>query len=212
MNSKIIKKAEVIWAYFQTFNVENPSDIIVVCCSYDLRICDYSCDLYKRSGAHTIVFSGDSGNWTRGLWDKSEAEIFRDRAIHNGMDPNSIVVENRATNIGENISYSKQFFKSDDKVTFVSKSNTLLRIKLTIPQHTDCHAYYSAPRYTFPDEVSEVIGVKGLINEMVGDINRIIEYPSLGFQKSHDLPKEVMDSYYYLIEKGFDKHLLSYHK
>lgn len=208
MNKEIINNANIIWEYFQQFNKEDNTEVIVVCCSYDLRVCDYACDLFKRSGAHTIIFSGDRGNWTRDLWSKPEAEIFKARAIENGINPINIIIEDEATNIGENISFSKKYLNIDEKVTFVSKSNTLLRIKLTLPLHINCDANFSAPKYSFPDEVSDVIGISGLINEMVGDINRIITYPSLGYQNKHHLPQEVIDSYYFLIYKGFDKHLL----
>lgn len=109
MNSKIISRAEILWNYFQTFNVEGETDIIIVCCSYDLRVCDYACDLYRRSGARVIVFSGESGNWTRGMWNKTEAEIFRDRAVELGIDPENIILESKATNLGENIRYTKEF-------------------------------------------------------------------------------------------------------
>ena len=56
--------------------------------------------------------------------------------------------------------------------------------------------------------VSNAVGVLGLIDEMVGDLHRIIEYPKKGFQKICAVPLQVIKSWEYLIEKGFDRHLL----
>lgn len=209
MNTEILNQAKILWDYFLGFCNENETDIIVVCCSYDLRICDYACRLFKKSGAKKIIFSGNSGNWTRDLWDRPEAEIFKERALQCGINESNIIIEDQATNIGENISFSKKHLKSNDRVTFVSKSNTILRIRLTVPKHIDIDADFAAPQFSFPEEVSEVIGIKGLINEMVGDINRIIEYPHSGFQEEHQIPLKIMESYHYLISRGFTEHLLT---
>lgn len=208
MYNEVIEKAKVIWDYLHNFNKEESCDVIVVCCSYDLRVCDYGCEFFKRSGAGTIIFSGNQGNWTRDLWNKTEARVFSDRAIENGINKASIILEEKATNLGENIKFSKQFFNENDKVGFVSKSNTLLRIKLTAPKHLDNVSSFSGPSFRFPGEVSNIVGVYGVINEMVGDMQRIIKYPALGFQEEHLFPEEVLDSYKFLISKGYTDHLM----
>ena len=51
-----------------------------------------------------------------------------------------------------------------------------------------------------------MVGLFGLINEMVGDIDRIKKYPSLGFQVEHELPKSVTDAADHLTAAGFDQH------
>jgi len=43
---------------------------------------------------------------------------------------------------------------------------------------------------------------------MTGDLQRIIEYPKLGYQAEIELPEEVLESYEYLIAEGFDSHLI----
>lgn len=209
MNNRAIINGHILWDYLSSFRQEEESDIIVVCCSYDLRVCDYACDLYKRTNVKKILFSGKRGNWTRDLWSKTEAEIFKDRAIENGINYKNIIIEDEATNLGENINYSMKFLDEYKRITFVSKSNTLLRVKLTIPKHiTGVSSYVSGPLFSFPDEISNIVGINGIINEMVGDIERIIKYPNLGFQEEHILPSDVLESYQYLIDQGFVEHLI----
>lgn len=64
------------------------------------------------------------------------------------------------------------------------------------------------PQFSFPDEVSHITGVFGVISEMVGDIQRIMKYPDLGFQIHHSLPEYVLAAYEYLIKEGFIHHLI----
>lgn len=179
----------------------------MVCCSYDLRICDYACELLHKLHVPRIVFTGNKGNWTVHLWDEPEARIFKKRALQNGIKPSVILTEEQATNIGENIAFTKRLIPEASAVTFVTKPNTILRVKLTVPvQWPNVTAYTSCPQFTFPEEVSNIIGVFGVINEMVGDIQRILEYPKMGYQVEHNLPPEVLNSWQYLVAQGFNIH------
>lgn len=157
----------------------------------------------------TLVISGKYGNWTQHIWEKLEAEVFYERAIDNGINRKQILMEPQATNFGENISYSKLLVPQARTVTFVSKPNSLLRVQLTAAANwPDVNALVSCPEIKFPDEVSNIIGVWGVINEMVGDIERIQKYPDLGFQVQHLLPDKIMQNWAYLIDQGFTFHLM----
>ncbi len=185
------------------------SDAIVICCSYDLRVCDHACDLIKQGYSDTLVVSGNSGNWTQHLWNEPEAQIFFERALANGISKDQIILETNATNFGENIAFSRKLIPNAKTVTFVSKPNSLLRIILTAQiQWPEVKALVSCPDIKFPDEVSNVIGIWGVINEMVGDIERIQKYPDLGFQAKHELPATILENWNYLLEKGFTHHLM----
>lgn len=185
-------------------------DAVVVCCSYDLRVCDYACELVKQELAPRLVLTGKTGNWTRFLWDVPEAEVFRDRALANGVEPCRILLEERATNFGENIAFVRELLPALRRVTFVTKPASVLRVSLTVPvQWPGITAYVDAPSWTFPTEVSNIIGVFGVISEMVGDLDRVMQYPSRGFQIPHDLPAPILESWNALKAEGFGQHLLS---
>ncbi len=188
---------------------QSKSDAIVICCSYDLRVCDHACQLMKEGYSDTLVISGKSGNWTRHIWDVPEALVFHERAISNGIDEARILLESRATNFGENITFSRALIPHAKTVTFVSKPNSLLRVKLTAKaQWPDVKAYVSCPDIEFPAEISNTIGVWGVINEMVGDIERIRRYPEFGYQAKHSIPESIVQNWKYLIEQGFTYHLM----
>ena len=91
MDSPTIKHAKLIWNYLASFNQHRPSDAIVVCCSYDLRVCDYACELQQKLHVPRIVFTGNTGNWTGDLWDQPEARIFKKRTLLNGIKSSEIL-------------------------------------------------------------------------------------------------------------------------
>lgn len=204
-----LRHAFKLWEYMSSPRTRGPSDAIVVCCSYDLRVCDYACDLLKQGLAPRLVLTGKTGHWTRHLWGVAEAHVFRERALRNGVDSNLIVIEDQATNFGENIAFTRNLVPEATQITFVTKPNSILRVALTVPVHwPGVTAFVDSPPIQFPDEVSHVIGLFGVINEMVGDIDRILQYPRSGFQQGHDVPSDVLESWRFLVKEGFSHHLL----
>ena len=210
MQSTVLKQARQLWTYMSSLRHRESCDAVVVCCSYDLRVCDYACDLIKQELAPCLVLTGRTGNWTRHLWDVPEAHVFRDRALAQGIDPSQIRLEEQSTNFGENIALVRRMMPQLKRATFVTKPNSVLRVALTIPiQWPGIEAFVDSPPLQFPTDVSQVIGVFGVIDEMVGDIDRIIQYPAKGFQTPHSLPPEILDSWHQLKAEGFTRHLLA---
>lgn len=208
--SAVLDHAKQLWTWMSALRAREPSDAVVVCCSYDLRVCDYACDLIKQGLAPRLVLSGKTGNWTRFLWNEPEAHIFRDRALENGIDPDQIHLEDRSTHFGENIAFVRELMPQLQRVTFVTKPNSILRVALTVPvQWPQVTACVDSPPFEFPREVSNIIGVFGVIHEMVGDVDRVLQYPSRGFQRPYPVPAPVLESWKALIAAGFNWHLLA---
>jgi uncharacterized SAM-binding protein YcdF (DUF218 family) len=201
MCTTVLEHAARLWAYMSSARAHGPCEAIVVCCS---------CDLLEQGLAPRLVFTGKSGNWTRHLWHESEAEVFRARALANGVDASRIFLEDQATNFGENIAFVRGLLPDLRRVTFLTKPNSVLRVALTVPiQWPEVTAFVDSPAFSFPQEVSNVIGVFGVIHELVGDIDRIRRYPARGFQVEHRLPQPILDSWHRLVQEGFTHHLLA---
>ncbi|AZF16620.1 YdcF family protein [Pseudomonas sp. R3-18-08] len=204
-----LKYAAILWEFLSEGSQHENCDLLVVCGSYDLRVCDYACELLRKGVAGHLLFTGNTGNWTRHLWDKTEAEIFAQRALDLGVLHEQFSLEKRATNFAENIAFTKEMFPQIKSATFLTKPNSIRRVRLTLPiQWAGLDAWVDAPRYCFPEQVSNQVGVLGLIDEMVGDIQRIMLYPKKGFQIEEELPKKVLAAWKYLIEQGFKNHLI----
>jgi len=59
------------------------------------------------------------------------------------------------------------------------------------------------------DDYLKAIGNDKLVIDMlVGDLQRIIEYPALGFAVPQDVPLQVMAAYHRLTGRGYDSRLL----
>ncbi|AZF58813.1 YdcF family protein [Pseudomonas sp. R11-23-07] len=204
-----LKYAAILWEFLSEGRQHENCDLLVVCGSYDLRVCDYACELLRKGVAGHLLFTGNTGNWTRHLWDKTEAEIFAQRALDLGVLHEQFSLEKRATNFAENIAFTKEIFPQIKSATFLTKPNSIRRVRLTLPiQWAGLDAWVDAPRYCFPEQVSNQVGVLGLIDEMVGDIQRIMLYPKKGFQIEEELPEKVLAAWKYLIEQGFKNHLI----
>lgn len=208
-HSKVLLHAKTLWDFLCEDKSRAKCDLIVACGSYDLRVCDYACELLKNGFANKLIVSGNTGNWTKFLWSAAEADIFYDRALEQGILPSSIIIENKATNLSENVLFSCQLMPHVKNIIFITKPNTVKRLHLSIAMsHPNIHYFVDAPSFEFPWGVSNAVGVLGLIEEMVGDLHRIIEYPKKGFQKSCEIPFEVIESWKYLISEGFNRHLI----
>jgi len=205
--------AQTVWDYLRLDGPLARADCIVGLGSYDLRVAERCADLYRQRWGSLIVFSGDLGNWTRTMWQRSEAEIFAEHAIARGVPADSIRLEAKSTNIGENIRFTRQLLLARDPppaaVTIVTKPSTERRVyatsRLVWPE---MKIYITSPRITFHEQMEHGIR-ENLIHEMVGDIQRIKLYPDLGFQIPQEIPEEVWSAYRALIARGFDKHLIA---
>jgi uncharacterized SAM-binding protein YcdF (DUF218 family) len=152
--------------------------------------------------------TGGSGNWTRHLWTRTEASIFAERARSQGLTEDQILLEEKASNFAENISFARAMCQQAQRITFLTKPNSIRRVYQTLPvQWPGLSAFVDAPLFRFPWEVSNVVGVFGLIEEMVGDVHRLQVYPELGFQAPIRLSEDLLASWRFLIEAGFNRHL-----
>jgi len=61
----------------------------------------------------------------------------------------------------------------------------------------------SFDEYPLPEEG---MTPENVMNIMVGDFQRIKEYPDKGFQISQDIPEEVEEAWRILIEAGYHRH------
>lgn len=103
--------AKIIWDYHHMNDVLVKSDCIFVLCSMDTRVAERAAELYQQGYAPYILFSGGIGKLTKDIFDKPEAEVFADVAMKLGIPKEAILIENKSTNTGENVIFSKQLLQ-----------------------------------------------------------------------------------------------------
>lgn len=205
--------ARILWDYHQMNHDLLKSDCILALGSHDLRVAERAADLWLAGYAPLLVMSGGLGNLTKDMWTSPEADLFAEIAIRKGVPESAILVENKSTNTGENIQFSKALLeqKGYDPQTFilVQKPYMERRTYATFrKQWPDKSLVVTSPRLSLDDYPNEEIPFERVVNIMVGDLQRIREYPAKGFQVYQEIPDEVWKAYEKLVEAGFNKHLI----
>jgi len=213
MTSEIISLGRVLWDYHHVNHSLKKSDCILALGSHDLRVAERAAELYLQEYAPLVIMSGGLGNFTKEMWTEKEADKFAAIAIKKGVPEDSILVENKSTNTGENILFTQKLLKEKglDLQSFivVQKPYMERRSYATFKKHwPDKNLMVTSPQISFKDYPTDEIPLEKVINIMVGDLQRIKLYPEKGFQIFQDIPPEVWDAYQKLVAAGFDKHLM----
>lgn len=203
--------AETLWAFHaRSDEIGDPAGIVCLG-SYDLRVAHRTADLAFEHPRARIVVTGAYGNWTRGVFEATEAEVFGRVLVERGVPEARIVLETKATNIGENLIFSREIlgYEAGEAVAFVTKPQTQSRVRATAPMRwPSVAAQVTAPNLTLDDYARPDAGLRPVIEEMVGDIERLRAYPALGHQAPVEIPPEVIGAYEALKAAGYDGHTL----
>lgn len=208
-----ITLAQILWDFHKIDQPVEKADLILGLGSYDLRVADHCAKLALEGCAPRILFSGSQGNFTRGKWLKSEAEMFADRAIEAGASPDCILIEPEATNTGDNVRFARKLLNAEgievSSVILVSKPNMNRRGRATMQKWwPEARVICSHPKTHFLHSPADGHTPEDVIHEIVGDLQRIIEYPKRKFQTTQEIPPQVSDAYEKLIELGYTEHML----
>ena len=217
MDGRIRRLAEKVWHYHQLNHALSKSDAILVLCSHDVRVAERGAELFLDGWAPLLIFSGGLGSITRRLWRESEADQFARIAVGLGVPDDSILIENQSTNTGENVVFTRRLLEAKgidiQRFILVQKPYMERRTYATFcKQWPGKDLRVTSPRVSFDDYLShytnEALSPDDVISIMVGDLQRIREYPKLGFQIEQDIPGDVWDAYEQLVKAGYDRHLL----
>ncbi len=180
----LLRLANVLWDYHCIFDPLRRVDAIVGLGSYDTRVAERCAELFHEGFAQKIIFTGSQGNWTRGLFDRSEADTFATVAVKLGVPTDAISLEEQATNIGENVRFVAEYLKPSASVIFVTKPQTQRRCRATVAkQWPSAAAHMTAPEHGILDQPTEYVPMRELICEMVGDIRRMETYLNWAFRR-----------------------------
>jgi uncharacterized SAM-binding protein YcdF (DUF218 family) len=209
--------AERIWNYHRLNHGLAPADVILVLCSHDTSVARRGAQLALEGWAPVLIFSGGLGSITRQMWTEPEADRFAAIARGMGIDDGRILIENRSTNTGENISFTQALLaaRGVDPQTFivVQKPYMERRSYATFRQRwPDKTVLVTSPQVSFDEYLDKYSNASlsrdDVISIMVGDLQRVREYPARGFQIPQDIPDDVWAAYEELVEAGFDRHLI----
>lgn len=215
IDQEILSLSRQIWNYHQLNHSLQKAGCIIVLGSHDTRVAERGAQLYLQGYAPYILFTGGLGRLTEDIWTEPEADKFAKIARDMGVPGNSILIENKATNTGENIAFSYNLLKKKN-----IKANSMILVQ---KPYMERRAYASfmkqwpgpgakfmvtSPDISFDDYPNEEISREEVINIMMGDLQRIRLYAEKGFQIPEDIPPKVWEAFEKLKDKGFTSHLV----
>ena len=219
MQPHVLRLARKLWDYHHLNHRLKKSDALLVLCSHDVAVAERGAELWLEGWAPLLIFSGGLGSITSRMWSEPEADQFAAVARRMGVPAESIVVENRSTNTGENVVFTRRLLEERgiDPQSFilVQKPYMERRAYATFRQFwPEKEAVVTSPQATF-EEYLERYTNPGLtkddvISIMVGDLQRIRLYPARGFQEAQEIPADVWAAYEELVAAGYDRHLVAH--
>ena len=213
ISKEIYNLAEKIWDYHHMGHQLQKSDCILVLGSHDLRVAERGAELYLQGWAPLLIFSGGLGNFTSGVWNEPEADKFASIAMEMGVPEHAILIENKSTNSGENILFTKELLqqKNLDPNSFilVQKPYMERRSYAVFKKHMSKKAVVTSPQISFNLYPTEEIPLEKVINIIVGDLQRIKIYAEKGFQIHQKIPADIWHAMEQLVKMGYNKHLVS---
>ncbi len=208
--------AELLYDYHFLKQPLQKADAIFVLGSHDPSVADYAVELYKEGWAKHIIFSGGvvrPVGELRNTTPKSEADAFFDIAVNEDIPAEAIILDNKATNTGENFSCTRKILQEKgfdfQHFILVQKPYMVRRTYATaLVQFAEFNFISTAKPDTYAQYIARCaknnISKERVINNMTGDLQRLKVYPEKGFLVAMEIPENVWNAYEKLIEMGFE--------
>lgn len=208
------KDAELLWDYHNVPSNLTQGDAGIVLGSHDLRVADAAAAIFLRGLVPVLVLSGGKGKITTSLWDESEAAKFAQRAEALGVPPESLLIDEGATNTGENIQHARRLLEEAGHEVktgiLVSKPYMKRRALRTAQKVWPQVAWLVAgPSIPYAEYTDADVPEDRMINLMVGDTQRVWLFAQKGFQVRDEVPTVVREAYKRLVAAGFTDYVLS---
>jgi uncharacterized SAM-binding protein YcdF (DUF218 family) len=208
------RQTKLIWDYHLMGHQLRPADVAIGLGSHDLGVAAASTDLYHRGLFPTLVFTGGNSPTTRARFPRGEAVHFREHALELGVPDSAILVEPNAANTGQNITLTRDLLAAAGivpaTVMLVSKPYMERRSFVTARKlWPDVEIVCASEPLELDDYFKSIGDEKLVVDMLVGDLQRVIEYPKQGFAIAQDVPEDVHAAYESLIRDGFTSRLIS---
>jgi uncharacterized SAM-binding protein YcdF (DUF218 family) len=191
-----------------------PVDVGVGLGSHDLGVATCAAELFKQGLFPRLVFTGANSRTTVARFPRGEAIHYREHAISLGVPDSVVLVEPRATHTGQNIAFTRELLAdaevSVESVLLISKPYMERRAFATCRQlWPEIEVICASEPIAFADYIDSIGDVRLVLDMLVGDLQRVIEYPALGFAVEQEVPDDVRTAYGRMIEAGYISRLLT---
>ena len=217
MDRAVFNDLQVLWDYMRLGQEPEKADCILALGCYDEMIPRRAAALYHAGFAPWVVFSGGLGRNTQALWHTSEAERFAAIAMAEGVPESAVLLESRSANSAENFLFTKELLARmgipAGRILAVHKPYMERRVFAAAAVYwPEAEFIVTSPQVTVEEHIQSAgrIGMteRGVIETVVGDIQRMELYPRLGYQIPQEIPPAVWAAYDRLVAAGYTGQLV----
>jgi hypothetical protein len=205
--SDVEQAAHIVFSYLSETDPlgDCPYDAVMGFGMFDLSLPRYCGELYARRQVKRVIFTGGIGAGTGNLGGP-EADVWRAELerSHPGIRAADIITENRSTNTGENVAFTTRLLERErpglafgvgiGRVIVVASPTRLRRVWLTLRrQQPALDLCRQRPPVTLAaDRACYAAQGLDLVSHMLGELERIEQYPTRGWIAPEPLPTTVV--------------------
>ncbi|MBR4656692.1 MAG: YdcF family protein [Oscillospiraceae bacterium] len=176
---------------------------------HDFRVPDHAAALFHFGVAPLVLCTGGYGKMTEDSFSEPEGVLFARRCMELEVPAKSILVEDKATNTGDNFTLSRALLSGKQRGIVVCKPYMAKRALATgRKQWPEISWSISIPDIPFEQYMPDESALLPEIELMVGDLQRLKVYAERGYQAPTDVPEEIWAAWRRLIAAGFGKYVL----
>lgn len=204
---------QTLWDYHDMHHELRPVNVGIGLGSHDLGVATYAAELFHTGLFPRIAFTGANAPTTLERFPRGEAVHYREHALELGVPDDAIVVEPKARNTGDNITFTRNLLETRDievrSAVLISRPYQQRRAYATCRKlWPEVDVICASQPLPLDDYVESIGDVDRVINMLVGDTQRITVYAERGFAIQQPIPCSVTDAYNRLLQAGFRKRVL----
>jgi uncharacterized SAM-binding protein YcdF (DUF218 family) len=217
LSTEVLAAARVIYDFHQLRHRPIPADVILALGANDLRVASFAAELYRQGFGKWLVCSGGiahQGDLLATPWDRTEAEMYADIAVAQGVPRDRILLETRATNTAENMRFSRALLAEKGmevhNIVIAVKPFMQRRAWATLAvEWPEMPGSVASPSLSFEAYFTPELPAEKIIHILMGDLQRIWIYGRRGWSAAQRIPADVMDAYRFLQSQGWTHHLVA---
>lgn len=209
----IREDVRILWDYHDMGHELRPCDVGIGLGSHDLGVATCAAGLFLEGFFPLIVFTGANAPTTVARFPQGEAVHYREHALYLGVPDSAVLVEPRARNTGENITFTRQLLA--EHAVAVSAAVLMCRPYQQRRAYATCRKLWpkvEAVCASLPLQLDDYVASIGdpdrVVNMLVGDTQRITVYAEQGFAIPQDVPVGVQAAYERLVAAGYTSRLI----
>lgn len=212
MNSEVLDAARILWDWLPISDPipAEPVDMIFVLGNKSDALPGEAAKLFKKKRAPLILLSGGRGRITKND-PLTEVERYMRVLRQENIPEGAIISEDKSTNTGENIAFSKSLLEQKGFLftSGLAVTTAMLSMRhraILKKQWPEIKWFLRTPEPVPFDTRMTMDDPEEFFSLMVGEVTRLQHYPTKGFMDAIVIPEMIAKAVKVLIDAGYTKY------